>query len=71
MKVFYPEDRSQDNQGIRSYGKQMLWQYISGFLTAVGSITGSIWVIKAVVKHEQKACDTRLEAFKEGLDRHD
>ena len=49
----------------------MLWQYLSGFLTAVGSITGSIWVIKAVVKHEQKACDARLEAFKEGLDRHE
>jgi hypothetical protein len=49
----------------------MLWEFITGVVTAIGSIAGSVWAIKAVVKHEQNACDARLEAFKEGLDRHE
>lgn len=37
-------------------------------MTAIGSIAGSVWAIRAVIKHEGKNCDARLEAFKEGLD---
>lgn len=49
----------------------MWWDYVIGFITAVGSIAGSVWAIKAVIKHEKQACDARLDAFKEGLDRHE
>jgi len=38
-------------------------------VAAAGSIIGSVWTIRAVIKHEQQACDARLDAFKEGLDR--
>jgi len=47
------------------------WEFLAAGLTAVGSIAGSAWVIRAVVKHEEAACDARLNAFREGLDRHD
>ena len=39
------------------------------FLTGVGSIAGSVWAIKEVVKHETAACDARIDAYKEGLKR--
>ena len=49
----------------------MWWQYLCAFLSAVGSILGSRWVIRRVIKHEQQACDARLDAFREGLDRRE
>jgi len=49
----------------------MLWEFIVAVATAIGSIAGSAWVIKQVVKHEEKACDARIEAFKEGLHEKD
>jgi hypothetical protein len=47
------------------------WEYVAAIVAAIGSIAGTTWVIKAIVKHEEQACDARLNAFKEGLDRHD
>jgi hypothetical protein len=47
------------------------WEFVLAVLTAAGSIAGSVWAIRAVVKHEEKTCDARLEAFREGLDRHE
>lgn len=49
----------------------MIWEWLTAVITAFGSIAGSAWVIRAVVKHEEKVCDTRMEAFKEGLDRRE
>jgi hypothetical protein len=46
----------------------MWWEFVLAVLTAAGSVAGSIWAIKAVVKHDERACDARLEAFKEGLE---
>jgi hypothetical protein len=48
----------------------MWWEYVAAILTAVASVAGSVWVIKAVVKHEEQACDARLDALREGLNRH-
>jgi hypothetical protein len=47
----------------------MLWEFIAGIVTALGTVAGSVWAIKAIVKHEEKACEARMAAFKEGLDR--
>jgi hypothetical protein len=47
----------------------MWWEYAAAILTAIGSVAGSVWVIRAVVKHEEQACNARIDAFKEGLDR--
>ena len=49
----------------------MWWEYAAAILTAVGSVAGSVWVIKAVVRHEEKACDARIDAFREGLKRRE
>jgi hypothetical protein len=46
-------------------------EWISAVITAFASLAGTAWVIRAVVKHEEKACDARMEAFREGLDRHE
>ena len=35
--------------------------------SAVGAILGSSWAIRKVVEHEQRACDSRLQAYKNGL----
>jgi hypothetical protein len=46
-----------------------MWlEYLGAFLSGVGSVIGAVWAIKAVVRHEAKACDIRLDAFKEGLE---
>jgi hypothetical protein len=47
----------------------MVWEVVGAFLTGVGSVVGAGFAIKWVVKHEKEACDARLDAFKEGLDR--
>jgi hypothetical protein len=44
--------------------------YVLAVLTALGSVAGSIAAFKAIVKHEMKLCDQRMEAFREGL-KHD
>lgn len=45
-----------------------MWlEYIGAFLTGVGSVLGAALAIRAVVRHEKAACDSRLDAFKEGL----
>jgi hypothetical protein len=49
----------------------VFWEWISAVITAFASLVGSAWVIRAVVRHEEKACDARMEAFREGLDRHE
>jgi hypothetical protein len=41
--------------------------YVLALLAALGSILGSTWAIKAIIKHEMKQCDLRMEAFREGL----
>jgi hypothetical protein len=43
------------------------WEYLGAFLSGVGSVIGAAFAIRAVVRHEQEACDARLDAFKEGL----
>jgi hypothetical protein len=43
------------------------WEFVAAIVTAVGSIAGSVWVVRAVVRHELKACEERLEAYKQGL----
>jgi hypothetical protein len=45
------------------------WEYAAAILTAFASVAGSVWVVRAVVRHEQQACDARLDAFREGLER--
>lgn len=45
----------------------MWWEYLGAFLSGVGSVVGAAWVIRAVVRYEEKMCDTRLDAYKEGL----
>jgi hypothetical protein len=45
------------------------WEVLGAFLTGVGSVVGAGFAIKWVVRHEQQACDARLDAFREGLDR--
>jgi len=47
------------------------WEWLVAFLSALGSIIGSMWSIRKVAEHEQRACDARLDAFKEGLDRRE
>jgi hypothetical protein len=42
-------------------------EILGAFLSGVGSVIGAVFAIRAVVKHEQAACDARLDAFKEGL----
>jgi len=37
-------------------------------LTALGAVIGSSWTIKRVIAHEQRECDARLDAFKQGLE---
>jgi hypothetical protein len=49
----------------------VLWEFILAVVAAIGSIAGSVWAIKAVVKHEEKQCDARIAAFKEGLGYHE
>lgn len=44
--------------------------YILAVLAALGSVLGSTWAIKGLIKHEMKQCDLRMEAFREGL-KHD
>lgn len=45
-----------------------MWlEYLGAFLSGVGSVLGAVWAIRAVIRHEQKVCDARLDAFKEGL----
>lgn len=44
------------------------FDWLTAFIAALGSIMGSRWVIKRVIEHEQKACDARLDAYKEGLE---
>jgi len=51
----------------REGGEGVWWQYASGFLSAIAAVLGSVWAIRAVIKHEQQACDTRLQAYKNGL----
>jgi hypothetical protein len=43
------------------------WEFVLAVVSAVGSIIGSVQVIKMVVRREQRNCDQRLEAFKAGL----
>jgi len=45
----------------------VLSDYILTVISALGSVFGSVWAIKAIVKHQMKQCDLRMEAFKEGL----
>jgi len=45
------------------------WEWITAFLSALAAIIGSTFTIKQVSVHEQQACDLRLAAFREGLDR--
>ena len=47
----------------------MWWEWVTAFLSAVAAVIGSTLTLKQVAKHEQHACDLRLEAFREGLDR--
>jgi hypothetical protein len=47
----------------------MLWEWMLTTITALGSVMGSIWAIRGLIKYEEKICDKRMEAFKEGLDR--
>lgn len=47
----------------------MLWQFITGIVTTVGTVAGSAFVIRAVVRYLEKVYNARMEAFKEGLDR--
>ena len=44
------------------------WDWLLAFVTALGSVMGSSWAIKAIIKHEMKNCDDRMEAFREGLE---
>jgi hypothetical protein len=44
-----------------------LWEFALAVVSAVGSVLGSIQVIKMVTRREQANCDNRLEAFKQGL----
>ena len=41
--------------------------YILALIAALGSLLGSSWAIKAIIKHENYMCDKRMEAFREGL----
>jgi hypothetical protein len=47
----------------------VIWEIAAATLTAIGSIIGSAWAIRWVIRHEREACDARLDAFREGLDR--
>ena len=47
----------------------MWWQFVGAFLSGVASVIGAGFAIRWIVKHEQDACDARLDAFREGLDR--
>jgi len=45
--------------------------FVVAIFAAIGSILGSTWAIKAVIKHEMKMCELRLQAFKDGLHEHE
>ena len=47
----------------------MPWETVFAVLTALGSVAGSTWAIKAIIRHEGQMCEKRMEAFREGLDR--
>jgi hypothetical protein len=49
----------------------MVSDYILAVLSALASVAGSIYAIKAIVRHEMKQCDLRMDALREGLDRND
>jgi len=40
---------------------------VIAFISGVASVIGSFHAIHMVVKHEQKECDARLDAYREGL----
>jgi len=44
------------------------WEILSAIFTGAASVIGSIHAIRLIAKHEQQACDARLDAFREGLD---
>jgi len=45
------------------------WDALVAFIAGVGSVIGSIHCIRLVVKRDDKECEKRLDAFREGLDR--
>lgn len=45
----------------------MLWEILAAVVAAVTSVWGSVKGVQAIMEHERKACDTRLDAYKEGL----
>jgi hypothetical protein len=45
------------------------WEFAAALLSLIGSVVGAGFTIKWVIAHEQQECDTRLDAFREGLDR--
>jgi hypothetical protein len=49
----------------------MVSDYILAVLSALASVAGSVYAVKAIIKHEMKQCDLRMDAFREGLDRND
>lgn len=44
-------------------------ELIGAFLSGVGSIVGAGWAIRRTVKHMERQCDLRMDAYREGLDR--
>jgi hypothetical protein len=48
---------------------QEFWEILGAFVSGVAAIVGAGFAIKRVIKHEREWCDTRIDAFKEGLDR--
>ena len=55
----------------RRRSREVWWDWLIAFLAALGSILGSGVALRQVARHEQQACDQRLDAFREGLDRRD
>jgi hypothetical protein len=45
------------------------WEFVAAVATAAASVLGTTWAYRAIIRHEQKACDQRMDAFREGLDR--
>jgi hypothetical protein len=45
----------------------VVWEIVLGCVAAVGSVIGSVQTIRLVMKREQRLCDARLDAFKQGL----
>lgn len=41
--------------------------YLLALVAAFASVLGSTAAIRAIIKHEMKICDQRMEAFKEGF----